>query len=135
MVDTVPETHCTSIEESRRWHEVFYHIAIGVSVTNTKNNCVIIANPAFAAMHGLAPSEVSGVSKYKFFAPAEWCRVDELDAAAARYGHSDYEMDRVRKDGTIFPARIHNTTITVQDITRERQLEAARVHAVEELRR
>jgi PAS domain S-box-containing protein len=105
-------------------------------VTDPKSETVVIANPAYAAMHGLMPDEVVGMSKFDFWTPAAQRRVEELDAAAAQHGHGDYEQDRVRKDGTIFPARIHNTTIrnddgeprdriiTVQDITKERQLEA-----------
>jgi PAS domain S-box-containing protein len=135
------EQRVRAAEKVRRWHDIFQHIAIGVSVIDPKSNTVVLANPAFAALHALLPDEVIGMSRLDFVTPAERHRLEELDADAARHGYGDYEQDRVRKDGTIFPARIHNTTVrgddgesrdrilTVQDITKERQLEGELMQA------
>jgi PAS domain S-box-containing protein len=130
------EERLRATEELRKWHDIFRHIAIGVALNDPKSNSLILANPACAAMHKLLPNEVTGVSIFDLYAPAERQRIQELKAASDRDGHADYEAECIRKDGSLFPARIHNTSVrtdngevqyrivTIQDITKERQLEA-----------
>jgi PAS domain S-box-containing protein len=130
------EERVRAAEELRRWYDIFRHIAIGVSLSDPKTNTIILANPALAAMHMIPPNKITGISIFDLYVPAERQRVEELEIAADRTGHSDYEADCIRKDGTVFPTRVHNTSVrgdngellyrivTVQDITEQRQLEA-----------
>jgi PAS domain S-box-containing protein len=123
-------------EELRRWYDTFQHISIGVALNDPKSNTLIIANPACTAMHRIPMNEIVGMSVFDLYTPAERQRIDELKVTSDRYGQVDYEADCLRKDGSIFPARIHNTSVraqndellyrivTIQDITKERQLEA-----------
>jgi PAS domain S-box-containing protein len=123
-------------EELRRWHDIFYHIAIGVGVTDPKSNTVTLVNPACASTYATPLDEFVGISLFKLYPPAERQRVLELKAISDRDGYVNYEIEGVRKDGAVFPARIHHTSVrgtdgevdyrivTVQDITKERQLEA-----------
>jgi PAS domain S-box-containing protein len=130
------EEHLRAADELRRWHDIFRYIAIGVKVTDPKSNTVILANPAAAAMYGMSTSEIIGMSLFDLYLPADRQSIEELRATSDRDGHADHEADCVRKDGSSFPARVHNTSVraqngdlqyrivTVQDITRERLLEA-----------
>jgi PAS domain S-box-containing protein len=130
------EERLRAAEELRRWHDIFQHIAMGVALNDPKSNTVILANPTGAAMVGMTTNEIAGMSVFDLYTPAERHRIEECKVAADRNGHLDYEADCLRKDGASFPARIHNTSVraqngellyrivTIQDITRERQLEA-----------
>jgi PAS domain S-box-containing protein len=135
------EERLRAADELRRWRDIFHHIAIGVEVTDPKSNTVILANPAAAAMYGMSTSGIIGMSLFNLYLPADRQSIEELRATSDRDGHADHEADCVRGDGTIFPARIHNTSVrgddgdlryrivTVQDITKQRQLEEALTQA------
>jgi PAS domain S-box-containing protein len=130
------EERLRAAEEPRQWRDIFHHIAIGVSMSDPKTNTIMLAKPGLAAMHMIPPNQITGISIFDLYVPAERQRVEELEVAADSNGHADYEADCIRKDGTIFPTRVHNTSVrgdngdllyrivTVQDITEQRQLEA-----------
>jgi PAS domain S-box-containing protein len=130
------EERLRAAQELRQWRDIFHHIAIGVSMSDPKTNTIMLANPALAAMHMIPPNQITGISIFDLYAPAERQRIEKLEISADRNGHADYEADCIRKDGTIFPTRVHNTSVrgdngellyrivTVQDITEQRQLEA-----------
>jgi PAS domain S-box-containing protein len=131
------EERLHAMEELRKWHDIFHNIAVGVCLTDPRNDTVILANPAFSAMHAISPSDIAGISIFEFFVPAERQRIGGLNAEADRSGHCGYEADCLRKEDAVFHARIHNTSVkgtngalqyritTTQDITNERNLEEA----------
>jgi PAS domain S-box-containing protein len=137
-------------EDLRRWHDIFHHIGIGVAVTDPKSNIVTLVNPACATMYAIPPNEFVGMSLFKLYLPSERQRILELKATSDCEGSVDYEVDAVRKDGSLFPAQIHHTSVrgdgeevryrivTVQNITKERQLQdelrqAQRLEAIGQL--
>jgi PAS domain S-box-containing protein len=128
------EERLRAAEELRRWHDIFHHIAIGVTVHDPTSNSIVLANPAFAAMFALSPNEAPGMLLSELSVQRQ--RIQELRAISDRDGHVNFEVDSIRKDGSIFPVRLHYTSVhggngellyrivTGQDITKERQLEA-----------
>jgi signal transduction histidine kinase len=81
-------------------------------------------------------ADIHGVSLFELYPPNERERVATLCDAADRTGQVDFEADRWRTDGSIFPARIHTTSVrgadgeiryrivTSFDISSQRELEA-----------
>lgn len=123
-------------ELQTRLVDVFENAAFGISIIEPVSNTISLANPAFAAAHATSVEAIQGTSVFDWCAPAERERITELKAIADRDGGIDYELEHVRKDGAVFPARVHITSVrtpdgavryriaTVQDIGREKQLRA-----------
>lgn len=127
-------------DEVQLWASVFHNAAIGISIIDPANNTIRIGNEALASMHGMRLDEIQGrdLLDRDLYAPAERWRCAELIATSHRVGCVDFEADRIRKDGSVFPARIHITSVygaggdprhmiaTEQDITLQRGLVAER---------
>ena len=123
-------------DELRLWSDVFHNAAFAIAIADPLNNTFRLVNQAYAALHGRSVGEMQGTSASHMYPPAERDRVARLLAQCDRDGHIDYEADRIRADDTTFPAQVHITSVrgvngqvlyritTVQDVTRERQLEA-----------
>jgi PAS domain S-box-containing protein len=144
------EERLKAAEELHKWQEIFQNIAVGVCVTDPGNDTIGLANPAYAAIHEVPREDVLGKSLFEFYDPREWQRVRGLIANSDCTGHSSYETDCRNKSGSVFHARVHNTSVrgsdgelryritTTQDITKERELEerlrqAQRLEAVGQL--
>jgi PAS domain S-box-containing protein len=124
------------VDEPRLWSDVFHHVAFGIAIITPTSGIIRFSNEALAAMHGMQIDEVQGTPWFDLRAPAERERVPHLLAEATSVGHMDFEADHIRKDGSIFPARIHITSVgetdgkvryyiaTAQDITPEHQLKS-----------
>jgi C4-dicarboxylate-specific signal transduction histidine kinase len=79
---------------------------------------------------------MQGMSVFTMYRPSDRERIADLKAVADRDGAVDYEAEHVRKNGSVFSARVHTTSVrtsegkvryriaTMQDITHERQLRA-----------
>jgi PAS domain S-box-containing protein len=131
------EERVRAAEELRRWHDVFQHLAIGVTVTDPTSNTIILCNPAFGMMFAIPSNDIFGMSIFDLYARSERQHILELIAISDCDGCIDYVADSVRKDGSIFPVRVHKTSVrgdhgelryrivTWQDITKQRELEAA----------
>ena len=123
-------------EELHRWMDVFENVTFGISVVDPKSNTISFANQAFASLHGVSSDKVHGVSLFDFYPPDERERVVTQAGIADHKGSSLFEADRCREDGSIFPARLHVTSVrradgevvyrivTVLDISSQRELEA-----------
>jgi PAS domain S-box-containing protein len=129
----VPVERDSDVDEPRLWSDVFHQAAFGIGVGDPASGTLRFSNEALAAMHGMRIDEMQSRQWLDLYAPAEQGRVAKLMAEADRAGHVDFEADRVRKDGSIFPARMHITSVkgangevrrriaTTQDITPERE--------------
>ena len=137
-------------DEPYLWSDVFHKTEFGIAIVDPAGNTIRYVNEAFAALQGMSVDEVQGMSLFDMYAPAEQERIAELQATSDRVGDVDYEADRIRRDGSIFAAHIHSTSVrrgdsgvlyrigTVRDITTQRRLEAeldqsARLEAVGQL--
>jgi PAS domain S-box-containing protein len=121
-------------DELRLWADAFYNAALGIAIADPVRNTIRFANGAYAALQGMSVEEVQGMSLSDMYPPIERERIARLHAASDRDGHVVYEADRIRKDGSIYPAQIHVTSVreadgevryridTVQDISVGRRL-------------
>jgi PAS domain S-box-containing protein len=121
-------------EKLRRWGQVFEHARWGVAIATGDGEIIEVVNPAFAEMHGYPADELNGRSLADVLPDLG----DHLRASsAADHGHSVFESEHVRKDGSVFPVLIDVTAvkavdasvaynvINVQDITSRKRAESA----------
>lgn len=133
-------------DEMRLWSDVFHHAAFGISIIDPATDTISLVNETFAILHGMSVDNIQGLTVSDVYAPSERERVASMQATSDRNGYVDYEADRVRKDGSTFPAHIHVTSVrqpngevryriaTVQEITSQRRAESERMHAEVELK-
>ena len=108
----------------------------GVAVVDNDGH-FLLANPAFAAMHGCPGEDLVGQLFTIFYPPAEHAGpVQALIADALRDGVGRAEVVRSRRDGSTFPAHVTlsllrgeegeliGRVLSVQDITERKRLEA-----------
>ena len=110
---------------------------VGITITDAEGYIVYI-NPADAAMHGYTVEELLGKRSNIFAPKASRTRKEFLHHEAEQFSNWTRERENVRKDGTVFPAKltsnpIHDTSghlignvIVCEDITE-------RKHAAETL--
>ena len=138
------QARAAAAEQLQRWEEVFENIGFGVSVVDPKSNVILFGNDALGELHGVSADRLRGQSWLDFYSATERDRVARLCEASDRTGTIDYEAERRRTDGSIFPARMHQTSVrlpsgevryrivTVSDITAEREL-TAELHQAQRL--
>ena len=122
--------------ESRKWADAFHNAAFAVAIVDGPQQSLQLANPAFAAMHGLAVDALDGLPIIDLCAPEDQILLPDLLAAADRTGHASIEVSHVRKGGSQFPVHVDMTSVrgpdgtplyrimTVRDLTGWRQAEA-----------
>jgi len=98
-------------ENEARWRNVIDNASFGLTLNGPDTDVIKLSNRTFAELHGYRPDEVIGRSFYDFYAPAERERVSRLRDIADRDGFVDFEADRLRQDGSIFPARVHVSAV------------------------
>jgi PAS domain S-box-containing protein len=97
-------------EEAHRWTDVLHNVTYGIGVVDP-TNIIMFANAALAAMHGISVGGLDGSPMISLYAPAERERIEALYATADGTGQVAFEADRVRRDGTEFPAEVHITSV------------------------
>jgi len=95
----------------RRWADAFQQAAFGIAITDAADNEIVVANPAYAALHGVDPDDLTGVNPVSLYAVEERPRVIELKQNADRRRHIMFEAMRMRADGSTFPAQMSITTV------------------------
>jgi PAS domain S-box-containing protein len=133
-------SEAVSISELHRWMDVVQNIAFGIGVIDPATNKFSFANEVFAQLHGMSSALVSQLSVFDLYAPEAVDYARRVQQASDRDGTANFEADRLRADGSTFPARIHLTSVrdddgvlyrilTVRDISAERRLEGEIRHA------
>jgi PAS domain S-box-containing protein len=134
------EERARVIDELHHWPDAFQNAGFGMSIIDPMGETIRFANPAFLALHGMSAEDALGRSLYDFYLPADHDRVNEMKASVHK-GHADIKISRVRKDGSVFPARVHVIGVqnanqelryyisTVTDISHESRLEAELLQA------
>jgi len=129
----------------RRWETIFAHAGWGIALANPENYRLEAVNPAFAAMHGWTVEELTGVSLAETLAPECRQQLEDVARASDELGHSVYEAEHVRKDGTRFPVladvvackdstgRVLYRAANFQDITERKRADQERLHANQRL--
>ena len=131
----------------RRWETIFAHAGWGVALANPDNYRLEAVNPAFAAMHGWTVEELTGQSLAETLAPEWRQKLEDVARASDELGHSVYEAEHIRKDGTRFPVladvvackdptgRVLYRAANFQDITERKLVEHERLETNERLTR
>jgi PAS domain S-box-containing protein len=101
--------------EARRWADAVTHAGFGIAIIDAGTESVVYANAAFAAQHAMRMEELTGRPVLEFYAPAERSRVRALRADIETVGHLVYEADRLRPDGSEFPAIVSITHVRPED--------------------
>jgi PAS domain S-box-containing protein len=132
-------------EVSRRWEYIFNHAGWAVVTADAASNRIIMANPAFAQLHGWTVEEMIGTPLADTLAVGARA---EFPGHVERANNQDdyiYEALHLRKDGTVFPALTHVSALkdaegellyraaTVRDITELKQAEQRQLLLTDEL--
>ncbi len=122
-------------QERRRWADAFEHAAVGIAITDVVGAAKTSVNPAYAAMYRSTPAELTGRPVTELYAPESLAVRQAAIAASDRDGHAEFDVIRVRRDGSRFPARIWLATMrdnagepiyriaTVVDMTERKSIE------------
>lgn len=107
----------------------------GIAMADLKGNLLFV-NHAFAAMHGYEPAELLGEHFSIFHTPQQMQAVSEANKQIEETGGFHGEIWHTRRDGTTFPASMHNSRVldtegnptgmlgTMHDITASKRAEA-----------
>jgi PAS domain S-box-containing protein len=98
--------------EARLWllSSVVQQTSEGLAVVNLGGN-LIFANDAFARMHGYAPEELIGKHISILHTAEQMSSVDAANRALRETGEFNGEIGHARRDGSVFPALMHNTLL------------------------
>ncbi|HJR79132.1 MAG TPA: PAS domain S-box protein [Anaerolineales bacterium] len=124
-------------EELRQWADAFEGCAHGIAIADPDTNRIIVCNPAFGGLHKTRVEDVIGTSILGLYSPADHEHVRRSIKKADQIGHSAFEANMLRRDGSTFPAKIDvvsvwgnegillHRVITAEDISVRKQAEEA----------
>ncbi len=127
--------------ENREWKRFFDRATFG-AVIGTGDTRLWRVNEAFARMHGWSVSELEGCPVADVFPPHRRAELVACLRIADERGGYRWQSEHVRKDGSIFPVAIDVSVVRddrgrnlyraayIQDITEEKEAEAARARLV-----
>jgi two-component system cell cycle sensor histidine kinase/response regulator CckA len=121
--------------ELQRWARIFEHAGWGVAIVNADGCTIESVNPAFALMHGWTVEQLRGKPMADLSAPLRRNEFSRMIPTFGEQSHQIWETERIRRNGTIFPAlvdvtavkdvdgRVINYAVNVQDLTERRRAE------------
>ena len=101
--------------ELRRWADAFENAGVAIAITEPSTNTIEFANPAYAAMRGMAVTEVCGRNIADLYPPEEIDHVRRMVAVCDREGRVSFKSRYRHKDGRVFPIQIHITSVRNPD--------------------
>jgi len=117
----------------------------GVAVADLDGNLLFV-NRSFASMHGYTPEELDGAHLSIFHSAEQMKSVDAANRKIKERGSFSGEIWHKRRDGTVFPAMMHNSLFrdergapvgmiaTMHDITALKETEEVRARLESQLR-
>jgi PAS domain S-box-containing protein len=99
--------------ESERalWADAFRYCAHGISISDPRTDTIVVANPAYAAMHGYTPGSLFGKPIQAMLADeaaaGQRARAEALDRGESLHA----EVLHRRRDGSVFPAEMHAVSV------------------------
>jgi len=82
----------------------------GIAVSDLDGNLKYL-NPAFAHMHGYSPDELFGTNLSIFHTPEQMPSVEAAKRQIQKIGDFKGEIWHAKRDGTVFPAAMHNSIV------------------------
>lgn len=122
-------------EELRQWADAFEHCAHGIALADPNSNRIMICNSAFALLHKARSEDIVGSSILSLYVPSDHDHVRHHVARADQIGHTQFEAEMLRQDGSRFPAQLDVVSVrgddgeplyrvaTAQDITQRKEAE------------
>lgn len=116
----------------------------GIAVSDLAGNLLFV-NRAFATLHGFTPEELAGQHLSICHTPEQLPSVEAANQQIQERGEFSGEIWHARRDGTVFPALMHNSLLrdeagqvigmigTLRDITKQKQAEEMLQHRMEQL--
>jgi PAS domain S-box-containing protein len=102
-------------EKLRQWGDAFEGCAHGIAIDDPTTNRIMVCNPAFAKMQKCRVEDMVGRAVLSLYAPSDHELVRRYVAKADQIGHTRYEANMIRKDGTIFPVQIDVESVLGED--------------------
>ncbi|MGH3328201.1 MAG: PAS domain S-box protein [Streptomycetales bacterium] len=97
--------------ELARWAHIFEHAGWGVVVKSADGHRIESANPAFALMLGSTVEELAGAPVTAIVPPEAMQKYVHHLLLTEERGRHSYETVQMRRDGSLFPARIDATAV------------------------
>lgn len=128
-----------SIKELRKWNLLFQHAGWGMAVIDSSTDRFIGVNPAFAVMHGYTMDQAQTKSPGDYLATGQDDLLADVVGMLGDKHGATYEVKRVRKDGSVFPAVVNEVAVyddqgdelyrvaNVQDVSERNRVEAERL--------
>ncbi len=121
--------------ELRQWADAFEHCAHGIALGDPDTNRIVLCNSAFASLHKARVDDIVGSSILGLYAASDHDHVRQSVQHADRMGHSQFEANMIRRDGSTFPVQMDVVSVrgddgelfyrvaTAQDITERKKAE------------
>ncbi len=103
---TIVDPGARATEDLMQWPHSFDLTSRGIAMVDPATNLIERVNPAFAAMHGGEPADFAGRPIGSTLDEPWRSRVDELARRTHEQGLLRFQCERVRLDGTNFPADV-----------------------------
>lgn len=121
----------------RLWADAFRYCAHGLAVGDPSTNTIVACNPAFAALHGMTPEELTGRALLELYPADVHDYVHKQIAILHDKSTTSFETDRLRRDGSRFPVQMDVVCVkdasmrplymiaSVQDVSKRKEFEKA----------
>ena len=90
-------------ETALRWKRAFEMLTLGIAIHDVATNTFVQVNPAFASQLGYDAGDLVGTPIHEIDAPEARALNASRLAEADATGHSSFETEHVRKDGSRLP--------------------------------
>ncbi len=104
----------TSVEKQaqmQRMSDALDAAQFGICIVEAASGTVSYANAAFAQLHGYSPGEIAGLPVLHLDRPEDRAHMRAHFTDADARGHTVFEAQRVRRDGSMFPGLVSITAI------------------------
>ena len=105
----------TAEEERRLWADAFEGCAHGIAIDDPHSNRIVVCNPAFASLHKSRVEDIVGSPILSLYAPADHEHLRRSIQKADQIGHSRFEAQMIRKDGSTFAVQMDLISVLGED--------------------
>lgn len=102
-------------EERRLWADAFEGCAHGIAIDDPYSNRIVVCNPAFASLHKCQVEDIVGSPILSLYARADHEQLRRSIQKADQIGHSRFETQMIRQDGSTFPVQMDLVSVLGED--------------------